>query len=140
MVTHTKRKPSLPLSECEMCSGCPGGQLSEIIILLLCSWFLPWNCFSCYMYVCVSVFVRTQHTDKHVVMCLVILLYRTLVRTQFVTHCIRYVEILSNKMCRNSLLKVAACTYSLPDIAGLMHVPKTIYQSRSYLDKFIDSS
>ena len=43
----------------------------------------------------------------------------------------------------NSLPIVATCTYSLLDIAGLMHAPKTIDQSRSYLShlhKFIDSS
>ena len=35
-----------------MCSGCPSGQLSEIIILLLCSYLLPWDCFSC-VWLCV---------------------------------------------------------------------------------------
>ena len=51
---------------------------------------------------CVSVwymFVHTQYTDKHAVMYLVILLYRTLVHTLFRTHCIRYVYISSDKMC-----------------------------------------
>ena len=43
VVRNVSPSPSVP----NVCSGCPGSQFSEIIILLLCSCLLPRDCFSC---------------------------------------------------------------------------------------------